>query len=60
MVGEMGRIRRFLKDETGATAIEYGLIVVVLSLAIIAGVGTAGNSFEYLLGNSGSRLNAAW
>ncbi|RUV34070.1 Flp family type IVb pilin, partial [Mesorhizobium sp. M7A.F.Ca.MR.228.00.0.0] len=25
---------RFLNDETGATAVEYGLIVAVLSLAI--------------------------
>jgi pilus assembly protein Flp/PilA len=56
----MGTIRRFLGDETGATVIEYGLIVAVLSLAIVAGVGTAGNSFADLLGNSASRLNSAW
>jgi pilus assembly protein Flp/PilA len=34
---------RFLKDEAGATAIEYGLIAAGISLAIIAvvnGVGT--------------------
>ena len=36
-------IRRFLKND-GATAIEYGLIVAVLSLAIVAGVGKAGNA----------------
>jgi pilus assembly protein Flp/PilA len=56
----MGTIRRFLKDRAGATAIEYGLIVVVLSLVIVAGVGTAGNSLQYFLGNSASRLNSAW
>jgi pilus assembly protein Flp/PilA len=27
-----------LKDESGATAIEYGLIVAVLSLAVIGGM----------------------
>jgi pilus assembly protein Flp/PilA len=37
-------IRNFLADETGATAIEYGLIAAGISLAIIAavnGLGTA-------------------
>lgn len=58
--GTMGTILRFLRDETGATAIEYALIVAVLSLAIVAGVSTVGNSFQDLLGNSASRLNSAW
>jgi pilus assembly protein Flp/PilA len=34
---------RFLKDESGATAIEYGLIAACISVAIIAvvqGIGT--------------------
>lgn len=30
-------LKRFVRDESGATAIEYGLIVVVLSLVIIGG-----------------------
>lgn len=36
-------VRAFLADETGATAIEYGLIAAGISLAIIAvvnGLGT--------------------
>ena len=28
-------LKRFIEDESGATAIEYGLIIAVLSLAII-------------------------
>jgi len=39
----MRLIIRFLKDESAATAIEYGLIVTGIALAIIpavAGVGT--------------------
>jgi pilus assembly protein Flp/PilA len=48
--------RRFLKNDTGATAIEYGLIVAVLSLAIVAGVGTLANSLAYLWGDNNSRL----
>ena len=40
-------ISEFLKDESGATAIEYGLIAAGISLAIIAavnGLGTKLNS----------------
>ncbi|NMG41161.1 Flp family type IVb pilin [Chelativorans sp. ZYF759] len=40
---------RFLADETGATAIEYGLIVAVLSLAMIAGFTQFGNALESML-----------
>jgi pilus assembly protein Flp/PilA len=39
----MKNIVRFLKDDSGATAIEYGLIAACISVAIIAvvqGVGT--------------------
>ena len=38
---------KFLRDETGATAIEYGLIVAGISLAIISiidGLGTKLNT----------------
>jgi pilus assembly protein Flp/PilA len=40
-------LARFLKDESGATAIEYGLIAAGISVAIIAvvqGLGTKLNS----------------
>jgi len=40
-------IARFVKDESGATAIEYGLIAAGISLAIIAvvnGLGTTLNT----------------
>ena len=40
----MKTLARFAKDETGATAIEYGLIAACISVAIIAvvqGVGTS-------------------
>ena len=43
----MNLISQFLKDETAATAIEYGLIAAGISLAIIAAVN-----------GLGSRLNA--
>ncbi len=43
---------RFLKDESGATAIEYGLIAALISVALIAGAtslgGNIGNTFNAL------------
>jgi pilus assembly protein Flp/PilA len=37
---------RFVKDESGATAIEYGLIAAGISVAIITVVGTLGSSLN--------------
>jgi len=34
---------RFLKDESGATAIEYGLIAAGIAVVIIAAVNTVGS-----------------
>jgi pilus assembly protein Flp/PilA len=39
-------IARFVKDESGATAIEYGLIAAGISLAIIAVVNGLGTSLS--------------
>jgi len=35
---------RFLQDEQGATAIEYGLIAALISVAIIIGAGLVGTA----------------
>jgi len=37
---------RFVKDESGATAIEYGLIAALIALAIVAGASTLGNALD--------------
>jgi pilus assembly protein Flp/PilA len=37
---------RFMQDESGATAIEYGLIAAGISVAIITVVGTVGSSLK--------------
>lgn len=39
-------ISRFVQDESGATAIEYGLIAALIALAIITGAGALGNSIN--------------
>lgn len=37
---------RFMKDESGATAIEYGLIAALISVALIAGAGALGSQLN--------------
>ena len=48
----MSMISRFVKDESGATAIEYGLIAAGISVVIIVavnGIGTTLNTkFEFI------------
>ena len=39
-------VTRFLKDESGATAIEYGLIAALISITIIAAANTIGSSVK--------------
>ncbi|HEU5018489.1 MAG TPA: Flp family type IVb pilin [Pseudolabrys sp.] len=39
-------LARFAKDESGATAIEYGLIAALIALAIIVGAGALGNALN--------------
>ena len=48
-------VSRFMKDESGATAIEYGLIAAGISLAIIAVVNGIGSS----LNNKFSSINTS-
>ena len=42
----MSLLRKFLKDETAATAIEYGLIAAGISVAIIVAVNSVGTSLN--------------
>mgnify|MGYP003868640823 FL=1 len=39
-------VARFVKDESGATAIEYGLIAAGIALAIITAVNTLGTTLN--------------
>jgi pilus assembly protein Flp/PilA len=42
----MSTIRRFLRDESGATAIEYGLIAALVSVVIIITLTALGNNLN--------------
>jgi len=39
-------VRRFVKDEAGVTAVEYGLLAALLALAIITSVTTVGTELK--------------
>ncbi len=39
-------IGRFVDDETGATAIEYGLIAALIAVAIIGSIGLVGTKLK--------------
>ncbi len=42
----MKKLMRFLKDEDGVTAIEYGLIAALIAVVIIVAVGLVGASLN--------------
>lgn len=52
----MNIVTRFLKDESGATAIEYGLIAALIAVGIIAAATLLGGNLATLFTNIGTRL----
>jgi len=52
-------IRQFAKDEGGATAIEYGLIVSLIALTIVGSFGLIADSLNFMFSDTGSQLTQA-
>jgi pilus assembly protein Flp/PilA len=52
-------LKRFLKNEDGATAIEYGLIAALIAVAIITAVGLVGDSLDTTFRNVSTELDNA-
>lgn len=52
----MKTVARFMNDESGATAIEYGLIAALISVGIIAAATTLGNGLSGLFNGIGGKL----
>jgi len=50
---------RFVHDESGATAIEYGLIAALISVALITGATTLGNTLNAQFQSLSDKMNAA-
>jgi pilus assembly protein Flp/PilA len=50
---------RFAKDESGATAIEYGLIAAIVGVGIIAGLTTLKTALNGIFDTVGDKLDSA-
>jgi pilus assembly protein Flp/PilA len=55
----MKKLMRFLKDEEGVTAIEYGLIAALIAVAIIVALTTAGEALNAIFGRVSTELQTA-
>jgi pilus assembly protein Flp/PilA len=53
----MKMLKRFLKNEDGATAIEYGLIAALIGVAIIVAVQAVGTSLQGTFNDVATALN---
>ncbi|UXU89285.1 Flp family type IVb pilin [Burkholderia sp. S-53] len=49
-------IKRFLRENNGVTAIEYGLIAGLIAVAILAGASTIGTNLGNMFTNLGACL----
>ena len=54
----MQKIRTFLKNSKGATAIEYGLIAALIAVAAIAAMQGLGNQLTKTFGNVTANMKA--
>ena len=54
----MSLFNRFIKDESGATAIEYGLIAALVSVAIITILTTMGGTLNSVFTRVNTGLTA--
>jgi pilus assembly protein Flp/PilA len=55
----MNLFARFAQDESGATAIEYGLIAALIAVGIIVAATTLGGSLSNLFNGISNELNTA-
>ncbi|MEJ0011924.1 MAG: Flp family type IVb pilin [Bauldia sp.] len=50
---------RFLREESGATAIEYGLIATLIAVALIVGAGLLGTSLNQVFSNISTKISVS-
>jgi pilus assembly protein Flp/PilA len=53
----LNTVAKFINDESGATAIEYGLIAALIAVGIIAAATALGGSLSGLFNNISNRLD---
>ncbi len=54
----MSILKRFAQDESGATAIEYGLIASLIAIAIIVGARSVGTNLNSKFSAISTALNS--
>ena len=52
-------IRQFIRDQKGATAIEYGLIAALISVAAVTAMTTVGTDLSTVFGTVATKLTGA-
>lgn len=55
----MNAIRNLLKDESGASAVEYGLLVALIAVVIIGAVTTLGTTIRGMFQNVNDNISGA-
>jgi pilus assembly protein Flp/PilA len=55
----MERIKHFWKDDSGASAVEYGLLVSLIAVAIIGAVSALGTKLGSVFNSTANALNTA-
>jgi pilus assembly protein Flp/PilA len=55
----MERIKHFWKDDSGASAVEYGLLVSLIAVAIIGAVSALGTKLGSVFNSTAQKLNTA-
>jgi len=55
----MVKLRNFLKNSKGATAIEYGLIAALIAVAAIGGMSTLGTKLKTTFSNVSTNMSAS-
>ena len=53
----MKNVVRFLKNKSGATAIEYGLIAALIAVAVIGGVSSLGSNANTTFSKVATEMN---
>lgn len=55
----LNAIKRFTTDETGASAVEYGLLVALIAVAIIVGAGLLGDALDDMFTDVADEVDSA-
>jgi pilus assembly protein Flp/PilA len=55
----LGTFSKLMRDESGATAIEYGLIAALIAVAIITVLGSVGSNLSKVFNTVSTKLSTA-